>query len=228
MEMVSTMDSGAGAPDLQGLSRAEYATRVLRDRLIVLEIAPGSPIHDEAIGRELGIGRTPVREALKRLESEHLVTMFPRRGTFASQVHISDLAEITEIRLRLEPLAASRAARFATQSDRERMAAFADELEGTEPETMSMRRAMHADLRAHRLVYAANGNAFLEEDLIKYDNLATRIWCLVAERLPSIGESVKEHTRLLRLVGSGEAERAAEDTYEHVLDFERQMRSVLG
>ncbi len=82
----------------------------IRDRLIMLEIRPSEPIDDDALACSLGVGRTPVREALKRLEGDRLVVTFPRRGTFATGMDITDLAHISEIRVQLEPLAARRAA----------------------------------------------------------------------------------------------------------------------
>src|SRR5262249_58695684 len=72
-------------------SFAEQAYEIIRDRLVMLEIRPGSPINDDQLGRELGLGRTPVREALKHLERERLVVVYPRRGTFATEINITDL-----------------------------------------------------------------------------------------------------------------------------------------
>ena len=66
------------------LSLADRAYLALRDRLITLQIRPGEPIDDGQIARELEVGRTPVREALKRLEDDRLVIAYPRRGTFAT------------------------------------------------------------------------------------------------------------------------------------------------
>src|SRR3954452_8318181 len=87
----------------------------IRDRLIMLDIRPGDPIDDDELAKELGVGRTPVREALKRLEGDRLVVSYPRRGAFAPGLDISDLAHIPEIRAQLEPLAARRAAERATR-----------------------------------------------------------------------------------------------------------------
>lgn len=215
----------AAVPD--GISLAEYATNVLRDRLIVLDIAPGTPLNDELIGRELGIGRTPVREAIKRLESEHLVSVYPRRGTFASTVNIADLAEISEIRAQLEPLAASRAARYAAGRERTAMRTLAETLESVDLSDTDAASLMRYDLDVHRSIYAANGNRHLEQTLITYDNLATRIWCMVIERLPNVSSHIDEHVELLRRIADGDAEGSAELAREHVLSFERLVRSVL-
>lgn len=216
-----------GAAQLGGRSYAEYATEVLRDRLIVLDIPPGAPINDERIGRELGIGRTPVREALKRLEAEHLVAVYPRRGTFAAPVDITDLASVTEMRAQLEPLAAARAARLATPALRQAMSDLAETLDRIDGGSISPLDLMRYDLDVHRSIYAANGNPHLEEDLRKYDNLATRIWCLTLDRLPDVAAHVGEHVDLLRAIVGGRADDAADLARDHVLGFEQLIRSVI-
>src|SRR5437868_4236563 len=108
---------------------AERAYRALRDQLITLRIPPGSPIDEDAIGRELKMGRTPVREAIKRLALENLVTVFPRRGTFASEINITDLAHISDVRAQLEGHAAYRAAERITEAHRAQLVGLLDELE---------------------------------------------------------------------------------------------------
>ena len=77
---------------------ADRAYSELRDRIVTLRIAPGAPIDEDLLGVELEMGRTPVREAIKRLALENLVTVFPRRGTFASEINITDLAQISDVR----------------------------------------------------------------------------------------------------------------------------------
>src|SRR5688500_18203301 len=82
-------------------SLAERAYRTIRDRLVMLEIRPGAPINEDRLAQSLGVGRTPVREALKRLQYERLITTYSRRGTFATEVNITDLAHISEVRQEL-------------------------------------------------------------------------------------------------------------------------------
>ena len=97
---------------------ADRAYAELRDRIVTLRIPPGAPIDEDVLGRELEMGRTPVREAIKRLALENLVTVFPRRGTFASEINITDLAHISDVRTQLEAHAAARAAERLTDPQR--------------------------------------------------------------------------------------------------------------
>ncbi|GER24330.1 GntR family transcriptional regulator [Zafaria cholistanensis] len=209
-----------------GLSLAEQAYRTLRDRLIMLDIAPGDPLNEGQLAAEMGFGRTPLREALKRLETDHLVVSYPRRGTFATIVDITELAAISEVRQLLEPLAARKAAlntHPAVRAELEEVAAGLEALDAGR----NRRELMEYDVEVHRLIYRAAGNRHLEESLVRLDNLATRIWCLVLDRLPAITEHIAEHVGLLQAILDGDAEGAAKLAAEHVRHFEQAVRAVL-
>jgi len=208
------------------VSLAERSYRVLRDRLIMLDIAPGAPINEGQLSAELGIGRTPIRESLKKLETDRLVHSFPRRGTFATMVDITDLAAISEIRFLLEPLAAEKAAVNPNHVFREQLAETAAAIEELD-EAQDRRALMEYDVEVHRLIYRSAENAYLEETLVRLDNLATRIWCLVLDRLPNIAGHIHEHASLLRAIVAGDAAGSRRLAEEHVRHFETTIRSIL-
>jgi DNA-binding GntR family transcriptional regulator len=217
----------APAPTLAYGSLAEQAYHVLRDRLVMLDIPPGAPINEGRLASDLGIGRTPIRESLKKLELDHLVVSFPRRGTFATQVDITDLAAISEMRQVLEPLAARRAALMAKPQVRSELAAKAEKIASMGEEPEDKRPLMEYDIDVHRLIYRAAENPHLEETLVRLDNLATRIWCLVLDRLPSVSQHIREHVALLEAIVDRDADRAAELAESHVTHFETTIRAVL-
>ena len=98
------LDRAGGGPG-EPRSLADLAYRQIQDLLVRLDIRPGAPINEEDLCLRLGLGRTPVREALKRLEHERLVVAFPRRGTFATEINVTDLTHIFEVRAVIEPAA---------------------------------------------------------------------------------------------------------------------------
>ncbi len=205
---------------------ADRAYADLRDRIVTLRIAPGAPIDEDVLGGELGIGRTPVREAIKRLALENLVTVFPRRGTFASDINITDLADISDVRMQLEGHAAYRAAERLTpalRAELENLLAELDRSRGSD----DTRVLMALDTRIHRFVHRAAGNPYLEESLGRYFNLSLRIWYLVLDRLPHLFTRVHEHDDLLRAISDGDPERARAIITEHIETFEREIRAVL-
>jgi DNA-binding GntR family transcriptional regulator len=208
-------------------SLADIAYERIRDRLLMLAIRPGDLINDDDLARDLGVGRTPVREALKRLELDRLVVSYPRRGTFATRVEVTDLAFISEIRTQLEPLAASRAARVATDSTREHLRGIMHAVETFDLRAASVADIFRLDAQVHRGIYAAAANPHLEDVLIRYDNLATRIWCMVLDRLPDVSCHVHEHVALLRAVIGGDEATAEELARLHVSGFEQAVREAL-
>jgi DNA-binding GntR family transcriptional regulator len=211
-------------PTTGGLSLAEVAYRAIRDQIVMLTIRPGAPIKEDLLAAGLGTGRTPIREALKRLETDRLVVTYPRRGTFATEVHITDLTHVSEVRRELEPLAAQLAATRATGGDRERLGELAAEVARL---TDGSPASMALDVSVHRAIYTATHNPFLEDTLIGYDNLATRIWCLFTDRLPDLTDHVAEHSALLEAIVARQPERAAELAAGHVTHFDQAIRRVL-
>jgi DNA-binding GntR family transcriptional regulator len=213
-------------PQVNPPSLAEQAYLFVRDRLVMLDIPPGSPLNEEELGTALGMGRTPIREALKRLESERLVVAYPRRGTFATDVNISDLAHISEVRRTLEPMATAAAASRATDADRATLTELRAQLDTGVPSEDNA-ELLRTDLALHRAIYRCVHNPFLEDTLIRYDNLATRIWCVFVPRLSGMAGHVDEHVPLLTAIIEGDAEKAAALTLEHVTGFEAAIRALI-
>jgi len=207
-------------------SNADLAYQIIRERLIMLDIRPSEPINDEGLARQLGFGRTPVREALKRLERDRLVIAYARRGTFATTVDITDLAHIQEIRRQLEPVVAARAARTASLETRMMLSQLADEIATLNPDD-DPRTLLRFDVRVHGAIYKASGNPYLEDVLVTQDAHATRIWCLFLDRLSNVADHVVEHVALLRAIIDGDEEMAAKLAAEHVAGFEQAVRAVL-
>src|SRR6202012_6016939 len=205
---------------------ADRAYNDLRDRIVTLRIPPGAPIDEDVLGGELGIGRTPVREAIKRLALENLVTGFPRRGTFASEINITDLADISDVRTQLEGHAAYRAAQRITPAQRDELEGLLTELEHSQGSD-DIAALMALDTRVPRFIHGAAGNPYLEDSLGRFFNLSRRIWYLVLDRLPHLFARVHEHGDLLRAIGDGDAEGARTIIAAHIGTFEGEIRAVL-
>jgi DNA-binding GntR family transcriptional regulator len=205
---------------------ADRAYVELRDRLVTLRIPPGAPIDEDLIGQELEMGRTPVREAIKRLALENLVAVFPRRGTFASEINITDLAHISDVRSQLEGHAAYRAAERLNDAQRAELLGLVDELARSKGSD-DVEVLMGLDARVHRSIYSWAGNPYLEETLGRYLNLSLRIWHLVLDRLPHLFARVHEHADVLHAIAAGEADRARDVLASHIATFEHEIRAVL-
>jgi DNA-binding GntR family transcriptional regulator len=213
--------------DTEAMSFADQAYLVIQDKLIMLDIRPNEAIVESELAAELKLGRTPVREALKRLEADRLVVSFPRRGTFATGVDVADLRHISQIRVNLEPVAARTAAETASPAVRAHLLDMAERTDALEIDNIGRHELMRWDLRVHRTIYRATGNPHLEDVLVRYDNLATRIFCLFLDRLPTVARHVGEHTVLLRTIAAGDGDAAAKIAHDHVTGFEVAVRAVV-
>jgi len=144
----------------------------------------------------------------------------------ATAVDMTDLADISEIRKQLEPTAAARAARTAPQGVRARLSQLAEEIP-TYSDGEGPKELLRKDVRVHREIYHAAGNPHLEDILVSLDSHATRIWCLFLDRLPGVGDHVREHAALLQAIVAGDEETAAALTLAHVEGFEQAIREIL-
>jgi DNA-binding GntR family transcriptional regulator len=214
-----------GAPSIK--LEADRAYVELRDRIVTLRLAPGTVLREDELMRELEVGRTPLREAVKRLALENLVAVQPRRGTFVSAVEASDIVNITEVRAELEGYAAELAAERLDADHRAAAEALlheVDELaESGDPDWL-----MRFDERIHRFTWEAAGNPYLQETLERYFTHSLRIWYLVLDRLPGLGHAVHDQTHLVEALLAGDAGRAREIMREHVLDFQRELLAAFS
>ncbi|GAA5173186.1 GntR family transcriptional regulator [Pseudonocardia eucalypti] len=204
---------------------ADRAYDALRDMIVTLRLPPGTPINEERLSAELGVGRTPLRDALKRLEAESLVLIYPRRGTFVTEVNITDHGLIADVRRQLEGHAARRAAERLTAADRARLAEL---LETVRDRAGTLDRAggMRLDTEIHRAVYACAHNRYLEATLEHYYNLSLRIWYLFLERLPEV-DHTGHMSPLIEAILAGDPERAHRLAVRHVDEFEQSVREAI-
>src|SRR5260370_11347074 len=181
---------------VEARSQSEEAYARILERIVCLEMAPGSVVNEARLREELKIGRTPIREALQRLARENLVRCIPHRGTFVTDVNITDLARITEVRVVIESHAARLAAEKLAAADRE---AIEELLELLHHGYVTDQRAlMQLDRPIHRTVYPAPRNPFPQATLERYFNLSLRLWYLVIDREVRLPEPVHDHVDLLQ------------------------------
>jgi DNA-binding GntR family transcriptional regulator len=206
---------------------AERAYVELRDRIVTLRLAPGTVLREDELMREMGIGRTPLREAVKRLALENLVAVQPRRGTFVTAVEASDIVNITEVRAELEGYAAELAALRMNGEARAAAEALVDEIEEvTKPHEQEW--LMRFDERIHHFIWEASGNPYLVETLEQYFTHSLRIWYLVLDRVPGLGHAVHDQTHLLDAVLERDGARARAIMREHVLAFQREILAAFS
>jgi DNA-binding GntR family transcriptional regulator len=206
---------------------AERAYVELRDRIVTLRLPPGTVLREDRLMSEMGIGRTPLREAVKRLALEKLVEVQPRRGTFVSAVEAADIQSITEVRAELEGYAVELAALRLDPDTRAAAEQLLREIEElTKPE--DQHRLMRVDERIHRFTWEAAHNPYLAQTLERYFTHSLRIWYLVLDRVPTLGHSVHDQTQLLEAILDRNGPHARTIMREHVLAFQREILAAFS
>ena len=206
---------------------ADRAYLDLRDRIVTLRLGPGTVLREDELMGELGIGRTPLREAVKRLALENLVDVKPRRGTFVTEVEAADIQNITEVRAELEGYAAELAALRLDPETRATAEALLRDIEGLE-EPGDQDLLMRFDESIHRFTWEAARNPHLTQTLERYFTHSLRIWYLVLDRVPTLGHAVHDQTQLLEAILDRNGPHARTIMHEHVLAFQRAILAAFS
>ena len=201
------------------LERASTATRVadvLRERIASGVAAPSSRIVELEVARELGVSRSPVREALLRLSEEGLVAILPYRGAIVVPLQRRRFVELTEFRLALENFAIERLIERGDDRALTRLQAHVDAIR-LALRTRDRERIVNEDLAMHRALVAAASNALLER---AYDGLLAQIRLYIgvtSARYERAEDLAEEHEALLDAVRRRDAAAARELLASHVL-----------
>ena len=204
---------------------AYKAYQQIKDKIITLEMAPGSVIQDSALTDMLGLGRTPIREALKLLEAENLIVTVPRRGIFVSHVSITDLQQLSELRVEVEGLSARLAAQRATEDELAGLVTCCDEFFTTQAGQTLQRVVI--DRKFHYLLATATHNRFLQTEVERFYDLSLRLWNLALERVKAGDVNAASHREIVKAVKARNAELAEMQMQDHIRDFQKRVKAAM-
>lgn len=191
--------------------------------IVGLELAPGDVVREDALQERLGIGRTPIREALQRLARDQFVDVVPRRGMFVAPIDVGELSLLYETRAVLEPYAARLACARGGERHWERMRAALDAATAVSDDDA----LLEIDRTCHETTWAAAGNRFLTDTLDSLYAHSHRVWHMYLSEVATTREAVDEHRQMLRAFEAGDAELAARLVEDHVRSFDRQVRDAV-
>lgn len=203
----------------------QRAYELVWEKITTLEMPPGAPINEQQLAQELDMGQVPVREALRLLAHENLVVVTPRHGLYVAGVNVSDLEQISEMRLPLETLCASLAAQRATPDDLVILEALRQEQANAPAE--DTHRLFDLDHKFHQAIAHAARNKYLAQTLDRLFGLSRRLWYLVLPHLGYLPASVEEHLELVEAIRAGDADRAGQTMHRHVIEFYAKVRKTL-
>ncbi|MBQ3853602.1 MAG: GntR family transcriptional regulator [Anaerovibrio sp.] len=190
----------------------EVVCETLRDAIRKGTLKPGERLMEIQLAEELGVSRTPVREAIRKLELEGYVIMMPRRGTYVANLSIRDVNEVFEIRTSLDSLASGLAAERITDEELERLQRLLVAIGGY-IEANDMEKIVETDTEFHDLLYQASRNSRLVGIIFNLREQLTRFRATSMSFPGRLKATLEEHRRIVEAIAQGdvaEAQAAAE------------------
>src|SRR5579883_131257 len=211
-----------------GESLTERAYRALEEEIVTLQIAPGTVVSEALLSQRLGLGRTPVREALQRLARERLVQILPRRGIVVSEIEVASQLRLIEVRRELERLLARSAARHASDADRQKFRRIAEGMEKAAEENDDL-AFMRLDRAFNLKMLEEIGNEFAAAAMGLMNGLSRRFWYYHYKQVADLPLAARLHAEVARRVAEGEPEAAAHAS-DALLDYIQDVtrRTVTG
>jgi DNA-binding GntR family transcriptional regulator len=210
----------------RSLSLREQAYQRIKQKIVSLKLAPGSVIDETALRAELGLGRTPIREALQRLALEKLVVIIPRRGMFVADIGVMDLQRLFEVRVVLEGMAAKLAAQRGTKEHWQRMENILKDLPH-ESEDPNNEITIAIDQTCHEIIYEATDNVFLQDTLNMMYALNLRSWYFALSKVDKLHSAVLEHVDIMNALKAGDSDSAALLLEQHIKAFRDEIQAGL-
>jgi DNA-binding GntR family transcriptional regulator len=198
-------------------SLTERAYRALEEQIVTLQLAPGAVVTEASLAARLGIGRTPIREALQRLARERLVTILPRRGILVAEENLTTQLRLLELRREVERLLARSAARRADAEQRRRLGEIAAGMEQAARGNDDI-GFMRLDRDFNLLMLEAARNEFAAAAMSLMHGLSRRFWYIHYRAVADLPLAARLHADAARAVASGDSAAAA-DASDRLIDY---------
>jgi DNA-binding GntR family transcriptional regulator len=206
-------------------TNAEKAYIQIKGKIITAKMPPGSVINEAQLMEEFALGRTPIREAIKQLQSENLVMVTPRKGMYVADIAVTDLLQIFEVRVELESFATKLAAQRISESEINELQRLAEEYKTVE--LTDRDSLIHLDGEFHSLLAKATHNKFLIKEIEYYYNLSLRIWYIALNYAKPEEIDVNAHIEILEAIQAHDVEKARQRMKKHIQDFHKTIKQYI-
>ena len=204
------------------LSLAEQAYELLENRLVTLELAPGTIVSEGLLIDMVGLGRTPVREAMQRLAFQGLIRVLPRKGLMIVPIDRSDMLLLLEVRKRLERLIVKRAALNARDEQRSGLSSIARALTISHD---SFEDYLNLDREMDLLLDDCAGNPFASTAVAPMRIHCRRFWYFYRDKL-RLSDAITAHSAMLRLIARRDYKGAQKASDGVITVIERLVASI--
>ncbi len=200
----------------------EVVCETLRDAIRKGVLKPGERLMEIQLADELGVSRTPVREAIRKLELEGYVIMMPRRGTYVANLSIRDVNEVFEIRTSLDSLASGLAAERITDEELEHLQRLLVAIGGY-IEQGDMDKIVETDTKFHDLLYTASRNSRLTGIIFNLREQLTRFRTASMSYPGRLRATLEEHRRIVEAIAQGDVKEAQAASEYHMEKSEQTL-----
>ena len=200
----------------------ELVAETLRTAIQNGTLQPGERLMELQLADELGVSRTPIREAVRELEAEGFVVMIPRRGTYVADISLKDISQVFEIRTALEELAAGLAAERITEEELEELERLLVEI-GDYIENGEIDRIIETDIKFHQILYTASRNSRLSEIINNLREMLTRFRSVSLHYPGRLQDTWQEHRDLVEAIAEHNATRARKIAVRHMENSEQTL-----
>ncbi|HBR02786.1 MAG TPA: GntR family transcriptional regulator [Ruminiclostridium sp.] len=195
----------------------------LRKAIVSGDIKPGERLMEVSLAEQMGVSRTPVREAIRRLEAEGLVTMVPRKGTHVSQLSIKDMMDVLEVRCALDKLATGLATEHIEPGQIKSLEGIHKQYVAN-VEKGNIEGAIRKDVEFHDMIYTISGNLRLISVATSLREHVYRFRVIYLTDTNIAENVLKEHEEILSAIRNADNTRAAELAEAHIRN---QMESII-
>ncbi len=191
----------------------------LREAIIIGELRPGERLMEVQLAEKMGVSRTPVREAIRKLELEGLVDMIPRKGAHVAELSVKDIMDVLEVRASLDGLATALAAERITDDELKELSHINGQF-ASYIQKENLNGSVKKDVEFHDIIYKASRNDKLIAILENLREQVQRFRVIYLKDYSSPKNLIKEHNDIFEAVSSRSVDVASNFAKTHILNQE--------
>lgn len=204
----------------------EQAYQNIKHKILICEFAPGEFLNESFLQEELGLGRSPINQALHRLAVEGLLVIYPRKGVMVSQLSLNEVIEMIEVRLVNECMSVRLTTERASDSEIEAMRNILSETPAA-IESRDLAKLMAIDLKFHNAINAASRNKVLSEILAGLHERQARFWFLSLSAKEQMVRAYEEHLEIVDAIASRNVDVALQIMTKHIETFRKNIVATI-
>lgn len=203
----------------------EMVFESLREAILQGRLRPGERLMEIQLAEEMGVSRTPVREAIRKLELEGFVVMVPRKGAYVAGISVKDIVDIFEVRAALEGLAAGLAAERITDEEMDQLERSIHKINLSDEH--DLKAIVEGDTTFHALIYKSSRNQRLEQIIMNLHEQINRFRITSLSQPGRLKIALDEHTKIVEAISDRNVEEAHQLATEHIENAEQSLLNAL-